>query len=71
MKALRAALGVIVIGALTLGGLASLRAYFSGEASTYAASVDRPEIASAALALFVASIALFLIRDRSEDSPQQ
>ncbi len=61
--------GVAMIGtlALALGYLASQRAALLGEAPAYAASVDVPTVRLAALVLFVAIVALALIRDKGEE----
>lgn len=61
--------GVAMIGtlALALGYLASQRAALLGEAPAHAASVDVPTVRLAALILFVAIVALALIRDKGEE----
>jgi hypothetical protein len=68
MNSVRDAIGVVA-GLILLGGYGlSQYAYFFGDPRAYAAAVDAPAFRIIAALIFIAAIALTLIRPPAEES---
>lgn len=67
MKTLRWTLAIAVVLFLGIGHIASLLAALGGRAFDHAVAMDQPAMRAVAALLFLASIALAFVPDRSEE----